>query len=311
LHCIAGSILGNENLRPFSSPLPRRFVEINGSIINWLLWLDHLTSKRNELTEGIQIFTEENLTKVAIFATYSGRKFDNSDISVMSTLRTRGYSVYVVSNGDKAEIELFDSLISKYIWRKNFGYDLGAYRDSFLHLNHDVEQVLIINDSIYWPENRFDEMLEILELGVNDGGIIGITESLQRSRHIQSFCFLVKGKNSILNFEKALGNIKNWRYKRSAVTFGELKFTKYLASLNQEVKCIYSYEQILKNWRLASFVGPDVAKINHLLSKNVHLNPTQHFWRVLYMAPGGFLKRSLIEKNPAKLMDVPLIEDLT
>ncbi len=295
-------------MRPFNNSITRKLVEVGGSLINSVLWFDHITSRRNELTEGIETFSDNNAKKAAIFATYSGRKFDDSDISVLSTLQNKGYSVFLISNGIKGDVGVCQSLISKYIWRQNYGFDLGAYRDAFHYLNHDVEQVLLINDSVYWPPDRFREMLEILELGVKDGGIIGITESFQRSKHIQSFCFLVAGSDSLSSFAQALAIIKNWRFKRTAVTFGELRITKYLNAKNQCVLSVHPYVQVVESWRQAKFVGPDTDKILDLLSKNVTLNPTQHFWKVIFTAPGGFLKRSLIENNPADLSDLPYLE---
>ena len=167
-------------MRPFNNSIKRKLVQVGGSLVNRVLWLDHLTSRRNELTEGIETFSENTSKNVAIFATHSGRKLDISDISVLSTLQKKGYSVFLVSNGIKEDVGLCHTVITKYIWRQNYGFDLGAYRDAFRYLNPDVERVLLINDSVYWPPDRFREMLEILEIGVRGGGIIGITESIQR-----------------------------------------------------------------------------------------------------------------------------------
>ena len=72
--------------------------------------------------------------------------------------------------------------------RRNVGSDFGAMREGLARLRGPlatVEQLLILNDSVYGPLQPLDEMLAQIDFGVAD--IWGATESWQRRYHLQSF----------------------------------------------------------------------------------------------------------------------------
>jgi hypothetical protein len=292
-------------MKPHRNFVKRLCTRLGGHFLDAFLVLDHLTSNTNNRIIGIEQISDTNREKIAIFATYSGRNFDKSDISVLKTLKDRGYAVVVVSNGEKTDIEKCSTLISYYLLRENLGFDLASFRDAFRQFGRNATQILFINDSIIWPRDNFTEMLEKMEHSGKAGEVVGVTESLQRVRHLQSFCFYVAGEASIAKFGKTLELIRNWRFKRTAVSYGELRLSSKFEGSSLKLVPIFPYESIVRAWSESNIRGRNYEDIRYLISRNVSLNPTQHFWNIILDLPGGFVKRSLLENNPAGLADLP------
>jgi hypothetical protein len=60
----------------------------------------------------------------------------------------------------------------------------------------------------------------------------------------------------------------------------------------------------VSDWRISNLGTRDDLEIQKLIKSGVALNPTQHFWNILAAKKGGFVKRSLLNNNPAKLVDL-------
>jgi hypothetical protein len=265
------------------------------------LKLDHgISGNKNQIFNSFGPLRSKS-KRLAIFATYGGREMDRSDLEVLRVLKERKYFVCLVTNSDSKNIFEASENVDHQIIRKNVGFDLAAYRDAINLHGTDWESVFLINDSIYWPVGNFSVAISQLENLVDDSTIVGLTDSYQRSYHLQSFCFLASGMNSINRLSGAINKVHNWRYKRSAVAFGELRITSNLIAAGAGVSALFSYDTLSTKWQTLNDLHEDSQKIRKLLQDGVPLNSTQHFWRALLGEPGGFLKRSLVSKNPAGL----------
>jgi hypothetical protein len=105
--------------------------------------------------------------------------------------------------------------------------------------------------------------------------------------------------------------IKNWKYKRSIVTFGEIPLKTEFEFHGIRVRPLIRYQALENKFSESRPENIDDFSIARLVDRKVPLNPSQHFWRELLESDWGCVKRSLIEQNPAKLQFPPTYEDVS
>lgn len=106
--------------------------------------------------------------KVAIFLVYQPAGLSDSCRQTCAHLATRGYSVLLVANHAlrPEDVKRLQPLVWRFVQRANFGYDFGGYRDGIRLLRHwgiEPNQVLVLNDSIWYPIVPQDELLPAME----------------------------------------------------------------------------------------------------------------------------------------------------
>ncbi len=144
--------------------------------------------------------------RVALVLTYQPKGFAASLLKICAHLPAKGYAPLVVYNAPATEANL--RILAPETWtillRPNYGYDFGGYRDGILHLR-DLgivpSQFIILNDSIWYPLNDSDTLIERLE--GSGFGLAGAmlqegdpAKKARSSRHrdfIESFFYLVDG----------------------------------------------------------------------------------------------------------------------
>jgi hypothetical protein len=258
------------------------------------------SSTRNEIIFATDPKFKFQTNNLAVFVTHSARRLDQSDLDVLQELKDSKYFVCLVINSESSVKVDTDYEVDHLIVRNNIGFDLAAFRDALVFHQGDWDNVLLINDSIFWPSGNFSIALQQMQSLADPSTIVGLTDSNQRTYHLQSFCFLASGEASIANLTKVFQDMRNWHFKRSAVAFGELRITSRLKSEGSKISALFPYQNLVLEWDSQNTNLMDDQKISKLLRNEVPLNPTQHLWRVLRNQGGGFLKRSLLLKNPAR-----------
>ena len=84
------------------------------------------------------------------------------------------------------------ALCAAVLVRRNVGYDFGAWRDAlerFALPRADTESLLLVNDSVYGPLGRIEEVLARIDF--RQAELWGLTESWQSRYHLQSFFLAV------------------------------------------------------------------------------------------------------------------------
>jgi hypothetical protein len=193
--------------------------------------------------------------------------------------------------------------------RKNIGLDLAAIRDALKILGSDWNRIILLNDSVVWPKNNFQNVITaVLEFdGKNE--ILGLVDSFQRCHHIQSFFLSANLHTSKELFEVFMG-MRNWRFKRSVVTFGEIPIKNELKRIGVNLRPLISYKEFESNLILDGATNSDDVEIINFIEKGVPLNPSQHLWRMLLHNEFGCVKRLLIRSNPAELAFPPTYSNL-
>jgi hypothetical protein len=130
-----------------------------------------------------------------------------------------------------------------------------------------------------------------------------MTESLQTRNHIQSYFFYSQTEVGILSLIQEYGRMRNWRTKRAAVAFGELRMMSNIKSRKVQIGVLIPYRDLaavaLQNPNLV-----DSGVLNEL-KMGRKLNPTQHFWKVLFYFGIPLIKKTLLYDNPAHLENTP------
>lgn len=126
--------------------------------------------------EQLLIKTEgaaEPSSKVALLLLYQPNGVSESTLWTCEHLLSKGYAPLVVSNAslssdDRARLK---AVSWRVVERPNFGYDFGGYRDGIWLLQKwkiDIEKLIIVNDSIWFPLNSNEVLIEQMEAEPSD-----------------------------------------------------------------------------------------------------------------------------------------------
>ena len=289
-------------------------------------FLDHITShRRSQVINSSGLDNIKSESPILIYVHYSkAEKLTDREISTLSHIHKVGFQICLVMNLEKPEIankvgiEIMDNLaITSSIFRKNVGWDLSAYRDAYFLLKKNGKigssPIIFMNNSVIW----FPEMIEnyFNSLVRKDSDIIAGSISKQYRPHIQTFLFGSLNLGGTVQIELWLKNIKNWRSKRTVVSYGELATNQILKSGN--VSESFPNYSLLQESGLKK-IHEDYASQTSLVPKDVisrlirnrtftqagiPLNPSHDYW--LELIENGFpgLKVDLVRSNPSNLVD--------
>lgn len=120
-------------------------------------------------TEG----AAEPSSKVALLLLYQPNGVSESTLWTCNHLLSKGYAPLVVSNAPLSSNDRIK--LQRVSWqvveRPNFGYDFGGYRDGIWLLQQwriDIEKLIILNDSIWFPLNSNEVLIEQMEAEPSD-----------------------------------------------------------------------------------------------------------------------------------------------
>jgi hypothetical protein len=291
--------------RPSRFGAIRCYRTIGGKALDAILPL--LEFKQNSMSELESGRIKSASKNIAIVASFN----ENVDEvrRIVQTINEVGYEVLVINNGSltKAHGELYET--QNFFERRNMGYDFGAYRDS-MRLFEFPRNLILMNTSMIWDHRRLARIIHELTSLDLEGRVTYLTESLQGSRHGQSFFIHINVNKTEFSKLKTflLTKTKNWRFKRSVVKFGEKALFDFFESVPEiQIEFLFPYKEVERSYMLLSEADSE-AWIKSHLKKNVKLNPTQHLWPALKKLGFPGIKKTLIKNNPAKLEKIPIPE---
>lgn len=190
--------------------------------------------------------------KVALVLMYQPDGLRPSMVHMCKHLKDRGFSVQIISNSPVTPD--IHTALKPYVWhiveRPNFGYDFGGYRDGLrlLHLHHgsnEIESLLMLNDSIWYPVRENDDLIEQLE--ALDADIAG-TNLRQRgnARFLESYLYLIRG--SALRhdaFRRYWNNLKITSNKYKVIRRGERGFSTAMQAAGLTLRGLYDTNDLL------------------------------------------------------------------
>lgn len=282
-------------------------------------------------------------------------KFEDEHVALLSTFRPLGRGVqpllvYVRAlqqNGlkviiidttedlPKGDETTLRSIADHYLRRENTGWDFSSWLSVvsiFPDLEAVAKRIFLLNDSNIGPLYDLSPLIQPHHLAqTND--VWGITESLQVSRHLQSY-FLAFEEPALK--AKVLSRFaKHYTFpsmKDEIIAEGEVALTQFLISDSLRVGALISYTDVtqrfaqgvhekidllrksdiqsgsesLNNLRTSDYEVAWIFNILNQVHQHSFLNPTHTFWKEIYEMGSPFIKRELLTKNPTSVPNLSL-----
>jgi hypothetical protein len=219
--------------------------------------------------------------KVAVFLIYQPNGIANSTFKTCQHLVDSGYSPLVVVNGHicAADIDRLRTWSWKVFLRENIGYDFGGYQDAIWLLNHHehhTDQLVILNDSVWFPALTASNILQSMESSASD-----LTGALQLEAYRAEYTnggskppffgsFFIHIKGTALRhgaFSSFWSNYKATSNKYVTIRRGERGFSRALIEAGISHAYMYS-RRMFDAWIMSSSNGDLVETLSDLVSMN-------------------------------------------
>lgn len=252
----------------------------------------------------------------AVFVHYDRRGvIHDYVIYQLKSLVEAGFRITFVSNAPKfpaSNIGEIAPLCRQILWRRNVGYDFGAYKDGIAAIGNldQIDRLLLMNDSAYGPVRPLNEVLAQADPSQTD--LWGITDSYQIHYHVQSyFIVFLKGALSSPVFRRFWRRMPYVNNKTWVIRYGEVRLTQVLTQQKLRASVLSPYWDLARAALSALERRPDVLSKVHKefleemqesIIRGVPMNPSHMFWETLLTEFGSpFLKREVITGNPVKV----------
>ncbi|MDC8745786.1 rhamnan synthesis F family protein [Xanthomonas campestris] len=199
------------------------------------------------------------------------------------------------------------------IVRENVGYDFYSFRTGIFAIEalYSYDELIIANDSVVTIDRggigkAFAQMHDV------DCDVWGMTESLQVTRHLQSY-FLVFRKSAFFSnyFDRFWRNVRVLDDKWEIILSYEVGLTQWLLTHGAKIGVAYqpdaAAKQVaavrIKRKRLRDGVNALIAAPSK--QGVLQANPAHYHWDELYRR-FGFIKSEVLRDDPLGVLDVEL-----
>jgi len=201
--------------------------------------IDHFFAKKSDLLDASQKISTHRSEYIFVWATYSldGNLSSEEKIFLKRLKTYPNVEIIVAINTSIKFLQLQENEFQTLL-RPNRGRDLAAFRDA-LQLMKNIRSnstVILLNSSCIWSA---DKLMDVIAKRVNHNSVNFMSDSYQGTYHMQSYFLAIP--YDFLNLTKDIftNNIRNWKFKRSAVIKGEKKLHKYLGELSIPINVLY------------------------------------------------------------------------
>ncbi len=266
---------------------------------------------------------------IAIFVHYDAQGYVHDYVlTYVKALREAGRTVIFITNSPKfpqSERKKLQSLCAQTLWRKNKGYDFGAYADGLKTLGDlsAYSTITLCNDSAYGPLFPLADVYKKMDPDVSD--IWGLTDSWDTAHHLQSY-FLVFHKAALSHptFQNRWQNYVHVPSKSWVIRKHEIGLAAETRKAGLRAQAVFPYRDLLGDFfdRMgdASILDDEDLRPTHrnfLAQVFAHaesgtpLNVTHFFWDRLIVKFGyPFIKKEILQGNPSALPSLYLWESL-
>jgi lipopolysaccharide biosynthesis protein len=232
--------------------------------------------------------------RVCVFAHYHSSEVSDDVLFYLSELKKDDWSIIFITTGETLSMEELNKtkgFCCSIIKRKNIGYDFGSYALGYYLIDKELTQdLLFCNDSVYGPY----QSLANIENKMRKYDCWGLTDSHERSYHLQSYFLRFNHKAlSSKSLSFFIAGIKPQKNKRKLIKKFEIGFSSMLQKTDFVIGSFISSKQLIEE-----------------LSGNQEsqTNVTIHFPFALYQKEMPFIKKEVIQSNPAEVDLDPLLK---
>jgi hypothetical protein len=153
-----------------------------------------------------------------------------------------------LSNWEVVELVNLDKLTSPIqttgrLFRPNVGLDLGALGHFLRSIDlRRLDYLVYLNDTIEIDVNTILKAIDQMELTRTSNKVYGLTLSLQKSRHLQSFFLALPNKYLSI----ASKRLRSFRHKRATVAFCEIGLSRELIKAGAELVPLISNSTLIE-----------------------------------------------------------------
>lgn len=242
-YVVAGSMAGLKPTEDFDPAwYSRNYPDVPSAGLDPLLhYLRHGQSegrRRNPLDRSrdlddaaIKILKVSSKSKeLALFVTHAPAGKIKPHVPIyINALRNSGFSVIAIVVADDIATVQADDLVTQVdglLLRENGGYDFAAWAHAIRQVDlSDAEVLVLVNDSLVGPLWA-DGLTDVLDkVRKSPADLVGLTESHEFKRHLQSFFLAAKG-DAIAAVTKFLENVRMLDSKQDVIMSYELQLTE-------------------------------------------------------------------------------------
>lgn len=207
--------------------------------------------------------------------------------------------------------------------KENLGYDFGTWLACIVAVKqhmHDLDEVLLLNDSVFGPLGDFASFQA--RVSSLDGDVVGVCDSYEHNYHLQSFYLLFRKAVVRSGLLEQFADVYPYSNDKSRVIQeGELALTPALSGAGFSCRAVYPFETLAAEWlrRFPEYLAelkalPETAyllesdgrhagveflvNVANNLRRGEPTNPSHYFWDILIDLGCPFIKRELMFKNP-------------
>jgi SAM-dependent methyltransferase len=245
--------------------------------------------------------------KVALFVTYHPKgKIKRHALYYMQCLYNAGYAIVLIKIVDDlmaSDASVYPDFVEGCLVRRNHGFDIAAWAQSLKSFPqlYTSQILLFANDSVFGPLDEFKLTNILTRIENSTADVVCLTESLQTTRHFQSYFFALKNCSAnhqiIHSFWDTVKSIpdKDWVISRY-----ELTQMDHFLKAGCTCESIYPMQRLEKKgagkprlwfWFRRTVLMQRIATED---LPNSAINPTAHFWRELLESNYPFIKTPLL-----------------
>lgn len=224
---------------------------------------------------------------------------DDYVVHYLQALDALGCETVLVSTAEKlddANIEKILPFCSRYIVKRNIGYDFASWRTGLNAIGDlsGYDRVIIANDSVYGPLQDLAGVFAAM--AARKVSFWGITDSLKYGRHLQSYFLVFEGAvagSSV--FREFWRKLPDYRHKYAVIIQAEVGLTRKLAAAGFDFAAYCPVEEVQQSVQQEAGLAATL--------RDPRISPTHRGWKSLLQAGCPFLKIQLLRDNPMHVPD--------
>jgi hypothetical protein len=193
---------------------------------------------------------DQTKARLVIYAHYNPNyRITPLILEILKTYSEQGFNVVFVTSSKRIappDLETAKSICALIIRRRSYGRDFGAWKDGWRIVRRKYKpplELLLTNDTLLGPVCPVAPMFD--RLRNCDADVVGLTDSWDRSYHLQSFFLVFRQPKGIQVADRYLRRLLLRNSREWVITRGEIAMTRIALRHGLKIDALYRYEDLL------------------------------------------------------------------